>query len=119
MIEFKLNKENPCPFVQPFLMLTLKQKNRDGSNIVWHIDVNGEMEKYLIGGDPHEGSHVNLIANATDLLKEMIGQLAENGMHVARASTYTGSAGPSFVLRNGALFRCTNLDEILYLERRE
>jgi hypothetical protein len=116
MKELKLDGNNPCPFVQPFLELHFK----DDGGKSWHIDVNGQIDDYLkdykrvyeaLGQmtekDPRTSLacvHFNWMSQATPLLQSVVQQLTETGWHIDCACGYVGLAGPSHILRNGAFF---------------
>jgi hypothetical protein len=112
--ELPLEGDNPSPFVRPFLVLVFGKKGKDGyeARSRWLIDVNGQIENYLVGESPRKGSHIDLSQNATKLLKSMIAAFAEIGLETVYVSTYEGIAGPHLVLRNGALFLRINLEEL-------
>ncbi|MFA6458979.1 MAG: hypothetical protein WCV79_01095 [Candidatus Paceibacterota bacterium] len=57
------------------------------------MDINAEVKKYIQRKKP------------TALLQTVCNHLAAHGYTVVKFGTYTGSAGPSHVLRNGAFFR--------------
>ncbi len=110
-LKVTLNAENPSPFVQPFLVLRFREKEK-GHEIFWHIDVGGEIDKYLyIEGDVCaevvEGSTIlkGGIIFMKPLLEKLIGELANSGLHVERVGSYVGSAGPSHIMRQGAIFK--------------
>lgn len=111
----QLSKENPVPFKQPFLELTLagdgaKKLSRDG---ILYIDVDGKIDKYITK------EHV-----PTELLVELCRALAKAGAVVTEYARYKGSGGPNVVMRNGALFyRMNNVEhppeEVFAYEYRE
>jgi len=103
-----LMSNNPSPFKQPFLVLSLSpDRSRE-----WHVDVNGKIGLYL---QPRkiDGTRVEVtdrVKDATELLKNMCRTLKEQGYPVYHVFTYNGSAGPSHILRNGVLFRRMKLE---------
>ncbi|MBY0538023.1 hypothetical protein K2P47_01340 [Patescibacteria group bacterium] len=99
------NADNPLPFKQPFLTITLKGDNSKALNCsdhgVAHIDVDGQIEKYI--------SEDN---KPTGLLIELCKAFAKAGAVAVSFGRYRGSAGPNMLLRNGVLFiRHTAIEE--------
>jgi hypothetical protein len=90
-----LSKDNPSPFIQPFLELQLKgdgaKRLSPGGMLL--IDVGGEIEKYIT--DDHE---------PTELLVDLCRGFAKAGAVVSVFNRYRGSAGPHIIMRHGALF---------------
>lgn len=91
------NADNPLPFKQPFLVLNLmgdksKVLNCSDHSTV-HIDVDGQIEKYISEDD-----------KPTELLVELCKAFAKSGAVVGSFGRYLGSAGPNMLLRNGVLF---------------
>ena len=127
MIELKLDAGNPVPFIQPFLIFEFTDITTPRD---WHIDVAGKINLYLEDagrilevfnsipiesrskqGLPYSlGENVNWMSLATPLLRDMLHTLAIHYLHVERVSIYEGSAGPSHILRNGAIFQRMGLD---------
>ncbi|GEM_PF-3515461 len=117
MKELPLNRNNPCAFIQPFLVFHFKG---DDSIVEWKIDVNGEIDKYIrnwsvvdaalyprsrkIQRELNLPGVFNWLSQATPLLKQMMKELSKQNREVDRVYEYTGSAGPTHILRNGALF---------------
>ncbi len=121
MQELPLDKAYGGFFTQPFLSLSFV----DGSR--WHVDVGGDLDPYLIGysrirtlyeclSDEEKfkkgmfaifGDGVNWLSRATPLLIQLVKRLAEINPYytVKSVCSYTGSAGPSFILRQGAFFK--------------
>lgn len=91
------NADNPVPYKQPFLVLTLKgDKSKelnsvDNSSV--NIDVDGQIEKYITEDN-----------KPTDLLVELCKAFAKSGAVAVSFGRYQGSAGPNMLLRNGVLF---------------
>lgn len=118
----------PGPFEQPFLVLQFRNESRPykGSAMSWMIDIGGEISLYLnnyeqalkayeamsyeekqekkvwVGIVASEG--FNWLSQATPLLQSMIASLKGQGYLVIHVSVYQGSAGPSHILRCGAIF---------------
>jgi hypothetical protein len=91
-----LQEDNPTPFRQPFLELELYgegAKKLGVEHVMWLIDVNGRIEKYIT-------EHYL----PTRRLERLCRSLAKCGILVKSFQRYTGSAGPHVILRNGALF---------------
>jgi hypothetical protein len=91
------NGDDPLPFKQPFLTLDLVGDGRKKLNCsdhgTMHIEVDGQIDKYITEYD-----------EPTDLLIELCKAIAKSGAVVQSFGTYTGSAGPNMLLRNGVLF---------------
>lgn len=107
--EMPMDSDNPSPFKQPFLFIRFGPNEYNGRGYGWYVDVDGKIGLYL--KDPKTtGSEVNRMSDATDLMKDIVSQLAKQGKVVSSIGTYKGSAGPTHILRNGALFRrvCLN-----------
>lgn len=106
--ELPLQNDNPSPFKQPFLVITFKDRKIHG-NVAdgWHVDVDGQIEKYLEGFTERTLEWCppfNKMDRATPLLRSILEYFAGRGMEIIRVATYAGSAGPSHILRNGAFF---------------
>ncbi len=121
MQELPLDPANAGPFTQPFLTLTFVDGTR------WHIDVGGNLDPYIVGYsrilkiyesltedeksqkgvDSLFSEGVNWLSRATPLLLKMIDDLARiNPCYtVSSVYSYTGTAGPGFILRQGAFFK--------------
>jgi hypothetical protein len=129
---FDLNGENPAPFKQPFLVIYFTNHQ------LWHIDVGGEMDKYLnryteaktafaaLSKEEKEnrglpwgifGECFDWQSQATPLLRAMLDRLEELGFEARRVHDYNGSAGPSHVLLNGALFKRLQIKEIVKIPK--
>lgn len=102
--ELPLDPKNPSPFVQPFLHLMFD------SGEMWDVDVNGAVELYVKDPVPH-GSHYNLIKATTSLMRGMIKIFKKVSGKVIHVGLYKGSAGPTHILRNGAIFKRVKLDK--------
>ena len=91
------NADNPLPYKQPFLVLTLKGEKSKALNCsdhgVVHIDVDGQIEKYITEDN-----------EPTELLVTLCKAFAKSGAVVDSFGCYQGSAGPNMLLRNGVLF---------------
>lgn len=80
----------PIPFKKPFLCLTIKKRrNKDR---MW-IDVGGKIRLYISPSN-----------EPTEKLLELCKLLMSRGYRVLTFGKYTGSFGPSHILRCGALF---------------
>ena len=126
MNELKMDRNNPCPFVQPYLVLIYGRADSDDKLV---IDVDGKIEEYIsdlakLRDELKKAEEkaqdqqfiwleINLIEEATPKLNEMIQELRKYGCPIWMVTTYAGSCGPDFVLRNGALFRRIGLDQLL------
>lgn len=112
----KIDANNPSPFVQPFLVLRFKEADEKGWKMSWFVDVNGEIGKYLVidsdvcarvnPDDPSDKMMRGGLIWMTALLRQLIDDLAKNGLHVEHVGSYgpRASGGPSHILRNGVLF---------------
>ena len=104
------------PFKQPFLVLYTNDTGAQSGDGSWYVDVNGEVSRYVdlerfektlpeglgmreIGLREHD-----LRETTTPVLKKLARELAENGIFIEAVGLYSGSAGPSHILRNGAVF---------------
>jgi hypothetical protein len=94
----ELNGDNPGPFQQPLLVF---HTNTHGC---WYVDVEGSVRKYLSADEPGTTYHQLNINHATPLLKELCRRLRSQGISVHQVATYTGSAGPSHILKHGVFF---------------
>lgn len=85
-------------FQQPFLELIVKgdQAKALFDNSMYLVDVEGKIDLYI--GDDRA---------PTPLLTELCEKLAKAGIVVMEFKSYTGSAGPHFLLRSGVLFNRT------------
>lgn len=112
--EMPLEDGNPCPFVQPFLVLAFKgEKKGQPDYEQWHVDVNGQVGLYLaLPEGANRGSHIDYTEHATGLMKQVIQEFVQYGLRIVHISVYNGSAGPSHILRNGAIFKRLFLNEI-------
>ena len=81
-------------FVQPFLCISIVSQGEDQS---WFIDIDGKIHQYI--------SPKNKCRKA---LVELCKMLASNGFMVNYYGSYAGSAGPSHILRCGAIFSRMN-----------
>lgn len=91
-----LDKDNPSPFKQPFLELTIAgggvpRISDNGSQL--YIDVDGQIDKYIT--EDHQ---------PTLRLVELCKSFAKAGVVVTEYARYVGSGGPSVIMRHGALF---------------
>lgn len=108
-LKLPLNDQNPSPFIQPFLVLGFREGDHSG-RLTWHIDIGGEITKYLQVDEcsvrirPGSGMLADGIVWMTPLLQQLIADLAQNSLTVETVGSYNGSAGPSHILRHGALF---------------
>lgn len=112
----KINADNPVPFVQPLLVLRFKETDENGWKMSWFVDVNGEIGKYLSidsdvcacvnPEDPLDKMMRGGLIWMQPLLRQLIDDLAKNGLHVEHVGSYGpgASGGPSHILRNGVLF---------------
>lgn len=91
----RLSHDNPSPFRQPFLVLRVRRGKR-GKQVDWWIDVDSQVHEYFPPWKPEE---------PTKRLLELCRLLASRGYIVEKYKSYIGSAGPSHILRNGALFK--------------
>jgi len=92
----KLSPDNPLPFAQPFLELTLggeQLENVAPKGFLCLIDVGGQIEKYITKKN-----------TPTRRLIDLCKSFAKAGVVVKTYTRYNGSAGPHAILRNGALF---------------
>jgi hypothetical protein len=89
--------ENPSPYKQPFLLVILKgalsKELNCSDNSVVHIDVDGQIEKYITADN-----------EPTERLVELCKAFAKSGAVVKSFGTYNGSGGPNMLLRNGVLY---------------
>lgn len=100
-----LNPQNPLPLEQPFLTFHLKEGDP------WFVEVGGKTTLYLDSSSKSS----ELAVRATPLLKEIARELASHGILITNVELYTGSAGPSHVLRNGVFFeRLSSLNRPVY-----
>lgn len=93
----------PSIFIQPLLELTLsgtgsKTLSREG---VMFIDVGGNIDDFIT--DKNE---------PTELFVRLCKTIAKAGAVVVSFNRYSGSGGPSHMLRNGALFQ--RMDAIMH-----
>ncbi len=92
-----LSDDNPVRFKQPFLSLILTgegaKRFAKSSYPACFIDVNGKVGLYITKDN-----------KPTERLVNLCKAFARAGVRVRGFDHYTGSAGPSFLLRNGALF---------------
>jgi hypothetical protein len=126
MKEMELEKENPIPFVQPFLVLGFE--DRQSVNDM-RIDVNGEMDLYIDRYSEITSAYENFpiskrmklpsisclsfINFTTPKLLRIIKALdKDDNLKIQFVNWYEGSAGPNYILRNGALFKRISIDEI-------
>lgn len=91
----RLTHDNPSPFRQPYLVLRVRRGKR-ARWVDWWIDVDSQIHLYIRPWRPEE---------PTELLLELCRLLTSHGYVVGKYNSYVGSAGPSHILRNGALFR--------------
>lgn len=112
-----LDPNNPSPFKQPFLVINFgwgKNGLSNGQQVAdgWHVDVNGQIEKYIDGCNPRTlefAPPANNIDKATPLMRALLAFFWSRGRKVKSITTYIGTAGPSHILRNGAFFERMNL----------
>lgn len=108
-LKLPLSSDNPSPFVQPFLVLGIREKDSQ-ERPTWHVDIGGDITKYLVVDEltARVKPDCNMLQGGiiwmTPLLRQLIDDLATNGLHVEYVGSYHGSAGPSHFLRNGAFF---------------
>ena len=113
--EMTLRDDNPVPFKQPFLYVRFKDSKFNGCSSGWCIDVNGNIGKYIKGKRVITTTMTNYMDRATDLLKEILDEFKAADREVIHVGTYRGSAGPTHILRNGAIFRRIHLDDPSYI----
>ncbi len=99
--------ENPGPFKQPFLVLTLASPG--GDPVRWYVDVDGKIDLYLSESEVRGGSEIDRSDDATELLKSMMEHFQRFGRAIEHVGSYEGSAGPSHVLCNGIFFERTSI----------
>lgn len=90
------------PFQQPFLELIVKgdQVKSLFDTPMFLVDVDGKIDLYI--GDDR---------TPTPLFIELCERLAKAGIMVTEFKSYSGSAGPHLILRNGVLFnRATSIE---------
>jgi len=74
------------------------------------VDIGGEITKYLHFDErtarikPDSNMIYGGVIFMTPLLRQLIDNLAENGLCVEYVGSAQGSAGPTHMLRNGAFF---------------
>ena len=132
---FELSTENPTPFQQPFLVLHFRNKRE------WYIDVNGQIDNYLNNYTAVREAYLALThkerdakgipdmpcnilsdgsdwqSQATPLLQGMLDGLKKHGWTVDQIYAYEGSAGPSHVLMNGAIFERVYIPNLLHTSK--
>ena len=106
-MQTRLDPNSPSPFMQPFLVLVFG----DNASDEWYIDVDGKVDLYVQEKHP------------TPLLAELCSLIHSRGLTVKQFWLYEGSAGPTHIFRNGAIFRRENEydhepDPPVYVERR-
>lgn len=99
----EMNPRNPSPFIQPFLYLKVKKNN--GIYEVWWVDVGGKVKKYINCKRIRHDETTNYLGQTTKLMEEIMASFRELGHEIAHLGSYTGTAGPSHILRNGAFFK--------------
>lgn len=100
----ELNPISPGPFQQPFLIL------HTTTHEYWHVDVGGLIDKYFDVPEPGTTTGQLNTDHASPLLKDLCKRLRTQGISVHKVSTYTGSAGPSHILKNGVFFKRMGAD---------
>lgn len=131
---FGMDKQNPRPFKQPFLVIRFEGLEE------WYIDIGGEIDLYLhrytafresfetltdkereAKGIPWIGAVFGEVSDwtsqATPLLQTMLARLKEVGWTACQVWDYVGSAGPSHVLLNGAIFKRVNVGALAELRK--
>ena len=104
--ELPLDKSNPSPFKQPFLVLIFDGDWKAGGQ--WFVEVDGRIELYIRG--EITASFTNRWKDATELMRDIGEQFEAHGRPISSVGTYVGSGGPSHVLRNGAFFERASID---------
>lgn len=93
----QLRPENPSPFRQPFLILKIRRGEGEAAKWdTWHIDVDSQVHEYV---------RPWALQEPTERLLALCRLLASRGYVVEKYGSYIGSAGPSHILRHGALFK--------------
>jgi hypothetical protein len=104
--EFAMDKDNPSPFVQPFLLIRFRQMVLHGLNSGWFVDIDGKVNLYIKEcAHVRIEEHANYLEQATPLLQAMVEEFLLHGWDVTHVGIYKGSVGPTHVLRNGAIFK--------------
>jgi len=119
IIEFNRDDTTSSSVKYPLLLIGFKPDSlHPDEGYEWQIDVDGEISLYIQDGDrlTYGAGRVvtekklglithDLLHLATPLMKSMIQQLKINGRKVDRIGMYTGSIGPSHLLRGHILFQ--------------
>lgn len=115
-LTFDVKRGFPSGFQYPFLVLrgyviTGKKKGYDGvmreahEKIVFWIEVDGKVHLFLSKKGLEKKEWENAISNARRPLKYMLKKLREQKIVIEHVNAYTGSGGPSHLLRSGILFQ--------------
>ncbi len=118
IVEFTRDDTSPGQIMDPLLLIGFKPDAVHPDGYEWQIDVEGKIGLYILKGESltyHDGKVVTeqkygLITHdflhlATPFMRSIVEQLKKNGRKVKAIGMYTGSFGPSHILRQGILFQ--------------
>ncbi len=96
----------PSGVKYPLLVLrgVERVKGKDEPRVLW-IEVDGKVDLFITQGGMKKAKygHINVINYARAKFKRMLKRLGEYMYLIDEVNIYTGSGGPSHILRNGIL----------------